>query len=466
MPFDAFPRSLSARLLVLTIGFVMLAEVLIYTPSIARFRETYIEEKLASAHLAALTIDAAPDRMVTQDLEQALLAHVGAHAIDLFKDGRMTHMLGSEDSLRPADIFDLRETMAFDLILDAFAAMLRTEDRIIQATGASPKDAEVVVSVIFDEQPMRAEMIAFSERILALSLVISFITAALVFFTLRTMLVRPMQRITGSMTAFRRDPEETPVLPASNRRDEIGTAMRELASMQTDLKAALRQKTRLATLGATVSKVNHDLRNMLATASLVYDTLSRSEDPHVKRVVPTLYRTIDRAITICTQTLNFTQEHPPVSKAPVRLRAFVAEIAEEIDTGFFPAERQAELVPDIPDDLVAEIDRHQFHRVLANLARNAAEAGAARIRVTASHTGGPEGKMTEILVEDDGPGLPESIQLTLFRPFAGSTKASTGLGLAIVKDLVQAHGGTVELARTGPQGSCFRILLPVGKARR
>jgi signal transduction histidine kinase len=462
MPFDAFTRSLSARLLVLTIGFVMLAEVLIYTPSIARFRETYIEEKLSAAHLAALTIDAAPDRMVTQDLEKALLMHVGAHAIDLFKDGQMTHMLGSEEGMRPAEIFDLRQAMAPALIADAFAAMLRAENRPIQAIGYSPKDDGVVVSVIFDEAPMRAEMIAFSERILALSLIISFITAALVFFSLRSMLVRPMQRLTQSMTEFRRDPEETPVFPASSRRDEIGTAARELASMQSDLKAALRQKTRLATLGATVSKVNHDLRNMLATASLVYDTLSRSEDPHVKRVVPTLYRTIDRAISICTQTLNFTQEHPPVSKAPVRLREFVAEIAEEIDTGFFPAERQAELVPDIPETLVAEIDRHQFHRVIANLARNAAEAGASRIRVTASNTG----KMTEILVEDDGPGMPETVRVTLFRPFAGSTKAAgTGLGLAIVKDLVQAHGGTVELAHTGPEGSCFRILLPAGKKR-
>lgn len=463
MPFDAFTRSLSARLLVLTIGFVMLAEVLIYTPSIARFRETYMEEKLAAAHLAALTIDAAPDRMVTQELAQALLAHVGAHAIDLFKDGQMTHMLGSEDSLRPAEVFDLRAAMASDLIMDAFAVLLRTEERIIQAIGPSPKDAEVVVSVIFDERPMRDEMLAFSERILALSLIISFITAALVFFSLRSMLVRPMQRLTQSMTEFRRDPEETPVFPASSRRDEIGTAARELASMQSDLKSALRQKTRLATLGATVSKVNHDLRNMLATASLVYDTLSRSEDPHVKRVVPTLYRTIDRAITICTQTLNFTQEHPPVSKAPVRLREFVAEIAEEIDTGFFPAERQAELVPDIPEDLTVEIDRHQFHRVIANLARNAAEAGAARIRVSARR----KGTQTEILVEDDGPGMPETVRVTLFRPFAGSTKAAgTGLGLAIVKDLVQAHGGTVELAHTGPEGSCFRILLPAEKRKR
>lgn len=452
----AFNRSLSARLLVLTIGFVMLAEVLIYTPSIARFRETYFEEKLASAHLAALTIDAAPDRMVTPELTNALLKHVGAVSIGVFKKGAMTHMLG-EEIVGPHEVYDLTQSMASDMILEAFATLFHGTNRLIEVVGPSPKDSRVMVSVVFEEAPLRNQMLGFSKRILGLSLVISFITAALVFFALRMQLVRPMQRITASMTEFRRDPEETPVFPATRRQDEIGTAMRELAAMQQDLKVALKQKTRLATLGATVSKVNHDLRNMLATATLVYDALARSEDPNVKKVMPTLFRTIDRAITICTQTLNFTQEHPPVDKMPVRLAGMVAEIAEEIGTGFFPAETLPDLAAEIDPDLMVPLDPNQFHRVLINLARNAAEAGAKRVAISAS--AGPAG--VEILVEDDGPGIPPSIQATLFMPFSGSTKAAgTGLGLAIVKDLVQAHGGTVELARTGPGGSRFRILLP------
>ncbi len=57
-------RNLSARLLLLTIAFVMLAEVLIYAPSVGRFRLVYLEERLAAAHLAILTLDATPDQLI------------------------------------------------------------------------------------------------------------------------------------------------------------------------------------------------------------------------------------------------------------------------------------------------------------------------------------------------------------------------------------------------------------------
>ena len=69
-------KSLSARLLVMTIGFVMLAEVLIFAPSVANFRQTWLNEKLGAAHLAVLTLDAAPDGMVSEKMEMELLRHV------------------------------------------------------------------------------------------------------------------------------------------------------------------------------------------------------------------------------------------------------------------------------------------------------------------------------------------------------------------------------------------------------
>ncbi|MCH7795026.1 MAG: sensor histidine kinase, partial [Proteobacteria bacterium] len=66
-------ESLSARLLLLTIAFVMLAEVLIYAPSIGRFRLVYLEERLAAAHLAILALEATPDQMIGEDLKRELL---------------------------------------------------------------------------------------------------------------------------------------------------------------------------------------------------------------------------------------------------------------------------------------------------------------------------------------------------------------------------------------------------------
>src|SRR5262245_3654872 len=76
---------LSARLLLLTVFFVMLTEVMVFVPSIARYRLVYLEQKLAASHLAGLTLDATPERLVTPQLSSTLLRHVGAHAVGLYE---------------------------------------------------------------------------------------------------------------------------------------------------------------------------------------------------------------------------------------------------------------------------------------------------------------------------------------------------------------------------------------------
>ena len=123
-------------------------------------------------------------------------------------------------------------------------------------------------------------MIDFAGRILLLSVMISLITAGLVFLSLNALMVRPMRRITASMMAFRRDPEDpAATLPQTSRADEIGMAQRELIDMQASLRAALRQKERLAALGTAVTKINHGLRNILPTAALVSEASGLQRGP-------------------------------------------------------------------------------------------------------------------------------------------------------------------------------------------
>ena len=287
MKLRSLRSSLSAKLLVMTVLFVMLAEVLIFAPSVARFRESWLQGRMAAGHLAALTIEAAPDQMVTPELEQKLLAHVGAYAVDLAMPDERIYMLGVSP-VPPADqVYDLRRAMWFDLIGDALRVLVQPNDRVIKIIGASPKDARATVELVLDEPPLRADTIDFAGRILLLSVMISLITAGLVFLSLNALMIRPMRRITASMMAFRRDPENfAATLPHTSRADEIGMAQRELIDMQASLRAALRQKERLAALGTAVTKINHDLRNILSTAGLVSERLSSSDDPEVRRVTP------------------------------------------------------------------------------------------------------------------------------------------------------------------------------------
>ena len=97
--------------------------------------------------------------------------------------------------------------------------------------------------MIIDEKPMRAAMYDYAGRIITVSIVISLITAVLVYFSLHWLLVRPMRRMTHSMVDFRDDPEDpSRTIDMSDRSDEVGIAERELADMQSQLRAALRQK--------------------------------------------------------------------------------------------------------------------------------------------------------------------------------------------------------------------------------
>src|SRR5262249_23211893 len=150
------------------------------------------------------------------------------------------------------------------------------------------------------------------------SLLISGITATLVYLALHYLFVRPLRRLTANMTAFRGAPESPgSIIVPSRRHDEVGTAESELAAMQHDLAALLQAKTRLASLGLAVSKINHDLRNLLTTAQLFSDRLASVPDPRVQRFAPKMMRALERAIEFCESTLSYgrAQEAPPDRRA-------------------------------------------------------------------------------------------------------------------------------------------------------
>jgi signal transduction histidine kinase len=449
-------RSLSARLLLLTIGFVMLAEVLIFLPSIARFREDWLTQRLAAGHLAILALEATPERMVSPELEVRLLAHVGALAVGMEMPGKGKLMLSMAVPSAVAASYDLRRTGPVMMMGDALAALVRANgDRLIRVVGTSPKDAEATIDMVIEEGPLRAELAAFALRILGLSLLISLLTAAMVYLSLLWLMVRPLRRLTQALIAFRDDPEGAPLFEPQARSDELGLAARELTRMQRGLREALGQQARLAALGTAVSKISHDLRNILATTRLVSDRLAESADPAVRRLTPTLLGSIDRAVNLCEQTLSFVREgRPPLQPSRFLLADLVAEVGSALPAPHAPIT----WIADLPADLRLEADRAQLFRVLANLAQNALEAGASRLAISAR----PEpGGRVAILVADNGPGLPPRAREHLFQPFRGSSRpGSSGLGLAIAREIVNLHGGELALVESGAGGTTFRIELP------
>jgi signal transduction histidine kinase len=458
------PRfGLSGKLLFLTILFVMIAEVLIYVPSVANFRVVWLKDHLAAAYTAALVLDAAPSGTVPDSLAKQILDSIGARAVAM-KMGTQRRLLAVGDAPPPITLdFDMRDVRVVDTIVDAFTVMIDTRDDVMRVVGPAPMGGDFI-ELIMDEPPLRRAMLRYSVDILLISLLISGITAALVYLALHYMFVRPMRRITANMIAFRADPENADrIITPSGRVDEIGVAERELANMQSELATMLQQKNRLAALGLAVSKINHDLRNLLASAQLFSDRLAKLPDPGVQRFAPKLMRALERAIAFCESTLSYGRlQEPPPERRHVLLEPLVEEVHETLGLG---ADGPIRWISAVERGLTVEADYDQLFRILLNLARNAVQAmesretrdpGRDQIRIT----GRREGAVVVIEVSDTGPGFSERARAHLFEAFQGSTRTGgTGLGLAIAAELVRAHGGEIRLVE-GTIGATLRLTIP------
>jgi signal transduction histidine kinase len=455
-------NSLSGRFLILTTIFVMLAEILIFVPSIARFREDYLQNRLERAQIASLALLA--DDMIDSALEQELLENAGVFNVVLRRD-EVRQLMLSTPMPRPIDAtYDLREGTAMVLIRDAMLRLANPENEVIRVIGAPVQEAGLLIEITVETEPLRMAMIDYGIRILVLSAVISVFTAFLLFIAVQALIVKPIRGVVGHMQRYAAAPEDARRIIIPNAGvTELREAEEALRAMQTELIAALRQKDRLAQLGSAVSKISHDLRNILTSAQLFTDRIESSEDPLVRRMAPKLVGSITRAVHLCESTLAFGKaEEPSPTLTMVTLDDIVADVldSERLAVG----EYDLSLSENIPPLFTLRADPEQLFRVVSNLVRNARQAIVASTKPgEISVSAYEDDDNWWIEVADTGPGLPKRAQDHLFTPFQGGvSKGGTGLGLAIAEELIRAHGGALELDRTGPAGTVFSIRLPKG----
>jgi signal transduction histidine kinase len=454
---------LAARVLVLTVAFVMIAEVAIYIPSIANFRNNWLRDRLASARTAALVFQAAPSEMVPEALRQRILDSVGSKIIVLTSRHARRLLAVSDMPPKVDETYDLRDPSLWQSISATFRCLVAPPGRMLSVEGYAPMSSGLL-EITMDETPLRDALRSYSIDVLLLSLLICAIFAALAVAAIHLLVLRPVQRLTSSIVAFGDNPEDaTLVVRPSGRSDEIGRAETALGVMQRALVRELGQKKHLAALGLAVAKINHDLRNMLSSAQLISDRLSSLSDPLAQRLAPKLVATLDRAIGFCQATMVYGR----AVEAPPKLRRFAlrAVAADVADTAASARSSPVVIENRVPADLEIIADAEHLFRALLNLCRNA---------VQALESAGPAPGMTpsitiaarraenrlEIEVADNGPGIAASARAGLFEAFQHSTHSNgAGLGLAIAADLVRAHGGTIRLLETTP-GATFRIELP------
>ena len=458
---------LSTKLIALTAVFVIVSEVLVFVPSIAHFRINRLNEMIQRAQLVAMALENGPD--VGRALQDRLLDEMDASAIAV-RSGQMRRLVAMASQPPVVDrLVDLGAPAMWRWSFAGVETLFAGDGRTIRILSASD-DSGRVIDLVMSETPIRRALLRFSFNLIVVSALILVIVAVVTFFVLRHMYLRPLARISGAMAAFAEAPEDPDrVIRPSSRGDEIGDAERRLAALQRDLAGALAQKKHLAELGVAVSKINHDLRNMLASAQLITDRLSSVQDAGVQRFVPKLVAALDRAIDYSRAVLDYgkTGEAPAVRRLiSVRhLMEDVAELAGARECGDGLAfDDGVRLAIEVAPGLEVDADPDQIFRILLNLVRNARQAfeGDAdpslirRITLSAER----RGSVVTLLVRDTGPGVPPRARDKLFRAFEGGVRVGgTGLGLAICAELARAHGGSIALLDDGP-GAAFEVTIP------
>ncbi len=457
---SGFFKTLSGRFLLLTIAFVMLAEIMIFVPSIARFRADFLSMRLKEAQIASLSqLDGSAS--VSPELEAELLRTAGVFNVVLRRDEIRQLVLSSQMPHPISATYDMREAGPVQLIRDAAMSLFEPDNDVIRVIGNPVQDAGILIEITMESRPLREAMLDYGLRILGLSALISVVTAALLFFAVRRLMVLPIRRVVRHMQAYAESPEDARmVIEPTAGVSELRVAEEALMSLQTQLTGALRQKERLAQLGSAVAKISHDLRNILTTAQLFADRLEGSADPAVAKSAPKLINSISRAINLCESTLAFgkaEEQSPRLTR--FALRPLVEELAEGEG---LTAGGPVTCLIEVPHGMTIRADAEQLHRVLSNLVRNASQAIAATGQEgTIEISGGESDSEWWIKVGDTGPGLPAKAREHLFAAFqGGARRGGTGLGLAIAAELVRGHGGRLMLDRSDEQGTDFSIHLP------
>jgi signal transduction histidine kinase len=456
-------RGLSTKLLLLTVLFVLIAEVLIFMPSVANFRLRWLEERLNTAAAVGTVLLQADADDLSREVQDDVLRATGALAIAVRDEGESRLLIVSEMPPAVHEHVDLAGTGPLAAMVGAMETAFFGGDRILRIfgpVGESDKEFEIVIP----DGRLRAAMMVYARNVALLSLVISLITAALVYYAINRIMIRPIRTMTQSMLAFAEAPDDPGrIIRPENRGDEIGVAERELAAMQSELHRTLGEQKHLADLGLAVSKINHDMRNILAAAQLISDRLRMVKDPSVQAFAPKLVRALDRAASYTEGVLAYgrTQEAPP-SRRRLRLRQLVDDVE-----GLLGVDKMSgiDFANEVDPSFEVDADSEQLFRVLMNLCRNAVQAmagdtdGAVLRRLTVSAE--RSGSVSRILVVDTGPGLPQKARENLFAAFrGGASSGGTGLGLAIAWELVRAHGGALELVESVGGRTVFAITIP------
>jgi signal transduction histidine kinase len=465
---------LAARVLAVTIGFVLLAMSLFYVTRLTAHREMLLHGKISAVQTTVDAFGLAGPTAPPHDLSQKILNSVEVKWMAVETPAGRREFVTAGGPLESVESIVADDNSYLESIAATFHSLFATPGTVVKLSAPAQAN-EPAIEFAFDETTLVQSLRRVSYNFLTISLTIAAVVTCVLWAALWRMVLQPVRRLTSNIIAFGESPQDASrVIAPSGRSNEIGRAEAALAVMQRSLAHELAQGKRLAELGMAVARINHDLRNILSAAQLISDRLATIPDPLAQRLAPRLVATLDRAIQFCQSTLTYgaSRELPP-SRRRFDLSDLVSQVVE---AGTAEHEVAIDYNIDIPPRFCVYADPDHMLRVLENLSRNAAQALMAKgatdgrpkaIRFAAIRTDG----LALVEISDTGPGFPPDQHDRIFEPFHKSTSdVGAGLGLAIAADLVTRNGGAITLAPAKADdfycGARFLIKLPTAEGAR
>jgi signal transduction histidine kinase len=468
-PLQSF--GLAARVLAVTIGFVLLAMGLFYVTRLTAHREMLLHGKISAVQTTVDAFGLAGATPPPHDLSQKILNSVEVKWMAIETPAGRREFVTSGGPLESVESITTDDISYVESIAATFHALFAAPGTVVKLSAPAQAN-EAAIEFAFDETSLSQSLLRVSYNFLTISLTIAAVVTCVLWAALWRMVLQPVRRLTSNIIAFGERPQDASrVIAPTGRGNEIGRAEAALAVMQRSLAHELAQRKRLAELGMAVARINHDLRNILSAAQLISDRLATIPDPLAQRLAPRLVATLDRAIQFCQATLTYGagRELPP-SRRRFDLSELVGQVVE---SGKAEYDAAIDYNIDIPPRFCVYADPDHTLRVLENLSRNAAQALMAKgategrpkaIRFAAIRTDG----LALVEISDTGPGFPPDQNERIFEPFHKSTSdVGAGLGLAIAADLVTRNGGAIALAPVKADdfycGARFLIKLPTAE---
>ncbi|MCF6219544.1 MAG: HAMP domain-containing histidine kinase [Robiginitomaculum sp.] len=453
-------RRLSGKLLLLTVLFVMVAEVLIFIPSAALFRQTWLKERAQSAGLLTLAIEGVPNYEGGEMLSNRFMQDTDVSMVAQKRDGMSQLVLGMPPLTDKIILADLRGERRLPLFRDSFRDFFGDGSAYIRILSEPTVDGVDALEVLVPQSALKAAMLDYSKRVLLWSLAISLLTGVMIYGALSRIIVRPIRQLARGLARFRKDPRKrTDVEKPVTRHDEIGQLEREFRDMKSGIWTALKQQERLATLGMAMAKINHDLRNVLTSTQLISDRLASDPDERIRGMGERLVRSVDRGVKLCEATLSFSQS---AQEKPEPRPVVLTKLLDEAAADSMAEEGKVKFVNAVPGDLIVMVDPDHSYRIFHNLFRNAVQAMQVSHRQILKVTAESKDGKVCIKITDTGPGIPDSVKADMFKAFtSGARKGGTGLGLTISRELARAQGGNLSLETTGLDGTVFVVGLPI-----